>query len=109
MTALLGPNGAGKSTLLRMLSGLARPSNGTVRVLGHDPRTATAVRRQIGLAPQQESVFEHLGALELVRVCAAVRGVAEPEAAARRALLEVELDPDDTRRLPTYSKACASG
>ena len=37
VTALLGPNGAGKSTMLRMLCGLARPSRGTVRVLGRNP------------------------------------------------------------------------
>ena len=36
ITALLGPNGAGKSTMLRMLCGLARPSRGTVRLLGSD-------------------------------------------------------------------------
>ena len=44
VTALLGPNGAGKSTMFRMLCGLARPSKGTVRVLGRDPRTDTASR-----------------------------------------------------------------
>ena len=37
VTALLGPNGAGKSTMFRMLCGLARPSKGTVRVLGRGP------------------------------------------------------------------------
>ena len=39
VTALLGPNGAGKSTMLRMMCGLARPSNGSVTVLGKDPRS----------------------------------------------------------------------
>ena len=38
VTALLGPNGAGKSTMLRMLCGLAKPSNGTIELLGRDPR-----------------------------------------------------------------------
>ncbi|CAN5297045.1 hypothetical protein BH20ACT13_BH20ACT13_13330 [soil metagenome] len=45
VTALLGPNGAGKSTMLRMLCGLARPSQGTVRVLGRDPRSDTRASR----------------------------------------------------------------
>ena len=66
VTALLGPNGAGKSTMLRMLCGLARPSKGTVRVLGRDPRTDVDVAASIGLAPQQESVFEPLTAGELL-------------------------------------------
>ena len=66
VTALLGPNGAGKSTMLRMLSGLASPSSGTVRVLGRDPRADPAVAADIGLAPQQESVFGYLTALQFV-------------------------------------------
>ena len=35
ITCLLGPNGAGKSTFLAMLMGLARPTTGSIRVLGH--------------------------------------------------------------------------
>ena len=48
VTALLGPNGAGKSTMFRMLCGLAKPSKGTVRVLGKDPRADRSVARSIG-------------------------------------------------------------
>jgi len=104
VTALLGPNGAGKSTMLRLLCGLARPSKGTVRVLGRDPRTDLDVTRVIGLAPQQESVFEPLTAHAFVRATAVLHGVPDPTAAAVAALGRVELDPADTRRLPTYSK-----
>ena len=59
VTALLGPNGAGKSTLLRMMCGLARPSNGTVTVLGKNPRADVAVLGRM-LAPQQESLLDYL-------------------------------------------------
>jgi ABC-2 type transport system ATP-binding protein len=104
ITALLGPNGAGKSTMLRMLCGLARPSKGTVRVLGRDPRTDVAVTRLIGLAPQQESVFEPLTASEFVHASAVLQGVPDAVSAADAALRAVELDPADTRRLPAYSK-----
>jgi ABC-2 type transport system ATP-binding protein len=104
VTALLGPNGAGKSTMFRMLCGLARPSKGTVRVFGRDPRTEPGVARQIGLVPQQESVFEPLTAREFVRLAAKLHGVPQPDAAAAHALETVDLDPNDTRRLPTYSK-----
>lgn len=104
VTALLGPNGAGKSTVLRLLCGLAPPSQGSVAVLGADPRTDLAVRGQIGLAPQQESMFEVHDALEFVRLSALMSGVDDPGPAARGALETVELDPDDTRKLATYSK-----
>ena len=104
VTALLGPNGAGKSTMLRMLCGLARPSRGTVRVLGRDPRSDVGVTRSIGLVPQQESVFESLTAQRFVRLSAVLHGLPDPDAAASAALETVGLDPSDPRRLPTYSK-----
>ena len=104
VTALLGPNGAGKSTMLRMLCGLARPSRGTVRVLGRDPRSDVGVSSLVGLVPQQESVFEQLTAREFVRATAALQGLRDTQAAAVDALEQVGVDPADTRRLPAYSK-----
>jgi ABC-2 type transport system ATP-binding protein len=104
VTALLGPNGAGKSTMLRMLCGLARPSRGTVRVLGRDPRSDVGLTRSIGLVPQQETVFEPLTAHGFVGLTAALHGLPDPEASAAAALEQVGLDPSDTRRLPAYSK-----
>jgi ABC-2 type transport system ATP-binding protein len=104
VTALLGPNGAGKSTLLRILCGLTSPSQGSVRVLGVDPRTDLGLRQRVGLVPQQEGLFEQLGALEIVSLSAGLHQVADPDGAARRALGLVALDPDDPRPVRTYSK-----
>jgi len=104
VTALLGPNGAGKSTLLRLICGLVAPARGTVRVLGRDPRRDIDVLRHLGLVPQQETVFDRLNALELVELCAALRGVGSPRDAAAHALGLAELDPADPRPLPTYSR-----
>ncbi|MFN7135050.1 MAG: ATP-binding cassette domain-containing protein, partial [Myxococcales bacterium] len=47
---LIGPNGAGKTTFIKLLLGVARPSGGSVRVLGGDPADP-AVRARIGYLP----------------------------------------------------------
>jgi ABC-2 type transport system ATP-binding protein len=104
VTALLGPNGAGKSTILRLLCGLTGPSRGSVEVLGVDPKTDLAVTRRIGLAPQQEGVFEVQTALEFVRLAAVLHGLPAADTAATSALELVEMDPYDRRPLGTYSK-----
>jgi ABC-2 type transport system ATP-binding protein len=104
VTALLGPNGAGKSTMMRMLCGLTAPSQGTVTVLGQNPRTELSLTRRIGIVPQQEGIFEPLTAFEFVRLAGVLHGVDDPDGEAVRALGVVELDPHDERRLPTYSK-----
>jgi ABC-2 type transport system ATP-binding protein len=52
--ALLGPNGAGKTTLIGTICGLVRPSEGSIRVDGHDIATEfRATRSLIGLVPQE--------------------------------------------------------
>jgi ABC-2 type transport system ATP-binding protein len=104
ITALLGPNGAGKSTLFRMLCGLASPTRGTVRVLGRDARTDLEVRGSIGLAPQQDALFDRLSARRFVELAAATHAVAHPAAAAHGALDLVDLDGHDPRPVGAYSK-----
>src|SRR5207248_7450917 len=52
LVALLGPNGAGKTTLVSLVTGLRRPSAGTVRLFGSDPRDWRA-RVRLGTTPQQ--------------------------------------------------------
>ena len=104
VTALLGPNGAGKSTLMRMLCGLTAPAQGTVRVLDRDPRRDTGLSRRLGLVPQQEMLFEVQTAFEFVQLAAILHRIDDPPAAAAYALGLVELDPNDSRRISSYSK-----
>jgi ABC-2 type transport system ATP-binding protein len=104
LTSLLGPNGAGKSSLIRIMCGLTSPSQGSVRVLGQDPRSSGEVRKVIGLVPQQERLPPGVNALEFVAMAASLEGMPDPNAAARKAIETVELDPDDSRQLSSYSK-----
>lgn len=67
--ALLGTNGAGKTSTVELLEGLARPSGGTVRVLGHDPYAErAAVRPRIGVMLQEGGFPSDLTVTEAVRM-----------------------------------------
>ncbi|MFI9052621.1 ABC transporter ATP-binding protein [Streptomyces sp. NPDC053427] len=69
--ALLGTNGAGKTSTVELLEGLAAPSGGRVRVLGHDPFTErSAVRPRIGVMLQEGGFPSDLTARETVRMWA---------------------------------------
>ncbi len=66
--ALLGPNGSGKTTLLRLLSGLSKPSSGTIIIGGWTlPGEAAAVRGQLGVVSHLPLLYDDLTAEENLR------------------------------------------
>jgi ABC-type branched-subunit amino acid transport system ATPase component len=71
LTCIVGPNGAGKSTVLRVVSGLLRPSHGSVRfrgesIAGLSPRSI--LNRGIVQVPQERSLFPSMTVWENVRL-----------------------------------------
>lgn len=77
--ALLGPNGAGKTTLLRILSSLARPTLGEVRIAGYQlPAQAAEVRARLGVVSHLPLLYGDLTAEENLRFYARLYGLANP-------------------------------
>jgi len=103
VTGLLGHNGAGKSTALRLCGGFSTPSAGSVRVLGMDPRRTPDVYRRMGIVPDHSPPWPFLTAREVVAMCARLRGVSDPVAAAERAITEVDLNDVADRKVGGFS------
>ena len=78
---LLGPNGAGKTTLISILAGLARASEGSVSVRGHDVVTDYAAARQaLGIVPQELVFDPFFSVREALRIQSGYFGVRHNEA-----------------------------
>jgi len=78
----LGPNGAGKTTTQRMLTTLLTPSEGTIRIFGRDLRSESwAVKRQIGLVPEESNVYPELTAWDNLMFTASIYRVPHGERA----------------------------
>jgi ABC-2 type transport system ATP-binding protein len=104
ITGLLGPNGAGKTTLLRMITGLAATSNGSITVFGEPVRDNPGLYRRVGVMSEHETVYGFMKGREFVRMMAKIRGVADIERAADRAIDLVDLADAQHRPMDTYSR-----
>jgi len=72
----LGPNGAGKSTTIKCLTGLIRPTSGSIRILGIDPTVdAVAIKRKLGVVPEDLALFDRLTGMETLAFVGQVHGL----------------------------------
>jgi ABC-2 type transport system ATP-binding protein len=82
----LGPNGAGKTTTIRMLLGLLKITEGSARVLGHDPTTqAKALHARVGYMSQLFTLYNDLTAYENIRFYGQAYGLSRSELKRRQA------------------------
>jgi polar amino acid transport system ATP-binding protein len=94
LKVLIGPSGAGKSTLLSCINFLSPPDSGTISldgkpVDGKSKRELLALRQQVGMIFQDFNLFDHLCALDNVRVALIkVKGL-DKRAATARAMEEL--------------------
>ena len=78
---LLGPNGAGKTTTIRMLSTVLAPDEGDVVIGGHSvTRESDAVRRLVGVCPQELALYPELSATDNLVFFGRMAGLSSKEA-----------------------------
>ncbi len=104
---LLGPNGAGKTTTINMLTGLARPDAGSIRIAGiecsHHPKAA---QHLMGVVPDESNLYPELTGYENLCFCGALYGMPrhERDVRARKLLESFGLSQAAERKFGGYSK-----
>jgi len=72
----LGPNGAGKTTTINMLTGLARITSGSARLLGYDLALQTKKAQQvIGIVPDESNLYDEFNGFQNLCFSAALYGI----------------------------------
>ncbi|MEO8307467.1 MAG: ABC transporter ATP-binding protein [Pseudomonadota bacterium] len=101
---LLGPNGAGKTSTLAMISGIAQPDRGTVRLEGTAGSNAD-LKRHAGLVPQDLALFDELSAWANLQLFGGLHGLRGQtlRQRAQEALELVGLDDRRNDRVKTFS------
>jgi len=103
----LGPNGAGKTTTINMLTGLARPTGGTIHVLGRNvTRNVKRVQHLMGVVPDESNLYPELDGFQNLCFCASLYGMRrrEREARAEELLEQFGLAEAAKRKFAAYSR-----
>ena len=103
----LGPNGAGKTTTINMMTGLARPDKGTIRIAGINcTGSPKAAQHLMGVVPDESNLYPELSGFDNLTFCGALYGMGRQarETRARELLERFELDKAADRKFAKYSK-----
>ena len=102
----LGPNGAGKTTTLRMISGILRPTSGSVQIGGIDlVANPVAAKSKLGFIPDRPFIYEKLTGTEFLRFVAGLYNQegAQIEHRARELLALFDLEQWADEMVESYS------
>lgn len=103
---LLGRNGAGKSTLIKMITGLMKPTQGEIHVLGEKvSMTSLDIKRRIGVTPQRMAMIDGLTGAQYLRLIGRLYGLEDDVIDERRKELfdVLELEPEPRTLIGDYS------
>jgi ABC-2 type transport system ATP-binding protein len=106
ITSLVGPNGSGKTTLMNLVTGLVRPTQGRVSVLGLTPDEPEEFFRHVGYCTQFDSFPKGVTGFEFIQQSLSLRGLSGSESArlTKEAIDRVTMGEAAHRRVAGYSK-----